>query len=611
MCGIVSIFAYNNPLGVDHEELRRIRDQMTHRGPDGSGEWYSEDGRVGLGHRRLAIIDLSERGNQPMKTEDSSLVITFNGEVYNYMSLRVELERKGYRFHSQSDTEVLLHLYAEKGSGMVNDLRGMFAFAIWDNKRKGLFIARDPFGIKPLYYADDGKTFYVASQVKALLRAAHMDTRPDAAGHVGFFLWGHVPEPFTLYRGIRALPAGGWLWVDASGRREQRRFFDISEVMACKPAGDKFLSLSESREILKEALLDTVRHHLVADVPVGVFLSAGMDSTALAALAREVGVEELLTVTLGFQEFIGTQNDEVPLAEVTARKLAANHTTRWVDREDFEQRLEHMLACMDQPTIDGVNTYFVSLAAHEAGLKVAISGVGGDELFAGYSDFQEIPLLVRVVRPIAKVPFLGRGFRFVSAPIVKHFTSPKYAGIFEYGGDWPGAYLLRRGLFMPWELHRVLDGELVREGWYGLRTLPALAGTIEGVENDRLGVTALETAWYMRNQLLRDTDWASMAHSLEVRVPFADTQLLRTVSSLVNSGRPPIKQDVLSSSSESLPPPLFNRSKTGFSVPVREWLAEQVCLDDQWSRQGLRGWARSLYARATQIGSERGSMRKV
>ena len=204
MCGIVSIFAYSHPSGVDREELRQIRDQMAHRGPDGSGEWYSEDRRVGLGHRRLAIIDLSDRGDQPMKTEDGNVVIAFNGEIYNYKHLRSELERKGYRFYSQSDTEVLLHLYAEKGVNMLNDLRGMFAFAIWDNKKKELFIARDPFGIKPLYYADDGKTFYVASQVKALLKASHMDTGPEAAGHVGLqrqlagnpLVKGPVPDRF-------------------------------------------------------------------------------------------------------------------------------------------------------------------------------------------------------------------------------------------------------------------------------------------------------------------------------------------------------------------------------------------------------------------------------
>ena len=218
MCGIAAIFAYHpNAADVDSQELGRIRDHMIARGPDGSGEWYSLDRRVGLAHRRLAIIDLSESGAQPMSGEGGQLVISFNGEIYNYRELRGDLERKGRVFRSQSDTEVLLHLYAEKGEAMVHDLRGMYAFAIWDARRCGLFLARDPFGIKPLYFADDGRSFRVASQVKALLAGGGVDTSPDAAGHVGFFLWGHVPEPHSLYQGIRALPAGSSLWVDGKG----------------------------------------------------------------------------------------------------------------------------------------------------------------------------------------------------------------------------------------------------------------------------------------------------------------------------------------------------------------------------------------------------------
>ena len=212
MCGIAGIYAYrNDALKVDRGELRRIRDHMTARGPDGCGEWFSEDGRVALGHRRLAILDLSERGAQPMVSADGQLIISFNGEIYNYRTLRAQLERKGYGFRSQSDTEVLLHLYAEKGEAMLEELRGMYAFALWDARKQGLLLARDPLGIKPLYYADDGATLQVASQVKALLKGGHIDTTPEPAGHVGFFLWGHVPEPYTFFKGIKALPAGSTL----------------------------------------------------------------------------------------------------------------------------------------------------------------------------------------------------------------------------------------------------------------------------------------------------------------------------------------------------------------------------------------------------------------
>ena len=334
MCGIVSIFAYNSPTGVDREELRRIRDHMVNRGPDGAGEWYLADNRIGLGHRRLAIIDLSETGAQPMQNEDGSLVITFNGEIYNYQTLRSQLEAKGYRFQSTSDTEVLLHLYAEKGTAMLDDLRGMFALAIWDNKKKELFLARDPFGIKPLYYADDNKSFRTASQVKALLAGGNIATSPEPAGHVGFFLWGHIPEQYTLYKGIRSLPAGSYMVVNQKGNKTTKKYCSITQIFADAEKPYVRLSKGEVHEQLRAALLDSVQHHLIADVPVGLFLSSGLDSTTLLALASERVTERLHTVILGFREYCGTNNDEVPLAEQAARYYGSSHRTIRVEKKD-------------------------------------------------------------------------------------------------------------------------------------------------------------------------------------------------------------------------------------------------------------------------------------
>jgi asparagine synthase (glutamine-hydrolysing) len=256
---------------------------------------------------------------------------------------------------------------------------------------------------------------------------------------------------------------------------------------------------------------------------------------------------------------------------------------------------------MDQPSIDGVNSYFVSLAAKEAGLKVALSGLGGDELFGGYSHFRDIPRMVSLVRPFAAIPGLGRGFRHLSAPLLKHLTSPKIAGLLEYGGDYAGAYLLRRGFYMPWELPDVLDGDLVRDGWRELATLSHLRQTIQGLNNSRLKVSALETCWYMRNQLLRDTDWASMAHSLEVRVPLVDVELTRTVARLVSAGYAPSKQDMADASAIPLPQEVLQRRKTGFSVPVREWLIESQANAGS-APPGLRGWAAALYAQNRKLG---------
>ena len=399
------------------------------RGPDGAGIWVANNKTVGLGHRRLAIIDLSPTGAQPMKTEDGHLTITYNGEIYNYKSLRTKLESQGYQFRSNSDTEVLLHLYREYGQTMVEHLRGMYAFALWDDEKSGLFLARDPFGIKPLYYADDGQTIRAASQVKALLVAGCSDTTPEPAGHVGFFLWGYVPEPFTLYKGIRALPAGTTLWVTQGGTHpEPRTFCDVAQEIA-RPHDTNFrMTKDETTKALGEALQDSVRHHMVSDVPVGVFLSAGLDSTSIAALAVGCSRKTLRTFTLGFEEYRGTQNDETLLATMVARKLCTRHETGWVQGKDFAQDMEKIFSAMDQPSIDGVNTYFVSKAAAQNGLKVVLSGLGGDELLGGYPSFQHIPKMMKVAAPFHAI---GRLFRIISEPVLRRFTSPKYAGVFR------------------------------------------------------------------------------------------------------------------------------------------------------------------------------------
>ncbi len=592
MCGIAIIFNYDSNGPVDCEELRRIRDRMEKRGPDGSGEWYSRDGRVGLGHRRLAIIDLSDRGAQPMTNEDQSLTIVFNGEIYNYQTIRAWLETKGYRFRSRSDTEVLLHLYAERGQEMLHDLRGMFAFAIWDNRKKGLFLARDPFGIKPIYYADDGKTFRAASQVKALLAGGKIGTSPEPAGHVGFFLWGCVPEPYTMYRGIRPIPAGSSVWIDQTGRKTLKSYITISDIIAEAGKTTADLSREEMRVRLRDALLDTVRHHLIADVPVGVFLSAGLDSGTLVGLASEFGKAQLHTATLAFKEYADTHDDESALSTLVADHYHTRHDTVWVSKKDFQEEVGPLLDAMDQPTTDGVNSYFVSKAAVQSGLKVAMSGLGGDELFGSYPSFRQVPRMARFFQPFSGRQLLGRSFRMVSALILKHYTSPKYAGLLEYGGSYGGAYLLRRGMFMPWELPKVLDGEIVREGWAELQTLSRLEETVRGIETDYLKVSALEMQWYMKNQLLRDTDWASMAHSLEVRVPLVDVNLLRALGPMLSGGNRPGKTDLALAPSRPLPPEIVKRGKTGFSVPVRDWMMGD---DGATAERGLRGWAKRIY----------------
>jgi asparagine synthase (glutamine-hydrolysing) len=593
MCGIAVIFAYDSRAAVvDRTRLLRCAERMTCRGPDGHGLWVAKSERVALGHRRLAIIDPTDRGAQPMMTPDGATVVSFNGEIYNYREIRSRLEKKGYCFRTGTDTEVLLHLYADQGEAMVHELRGMFAFALWDERTHRLFIARDPFGIKPLYYADNGQVFCAASEVKALLAFGEIDTRPEPAGHVGFFLWGHVPEPYTLYKGIRSLPAGSTMWIGRQGPMPARSYADLTAVLAAAELGSPSGDLRETTEQLHAALLDSVRHHLVADVEVGVFLSSGLDSAIVTALATELG-GHIRTVTLGFDEYRGGPADEIPTAKLIAQHYGTEEHVAWITREHFRTEFDRLLDRMDQPTIDGVNSYFVAQAASQLGLKVALSGLGGDELFAGYASFHQIARLVKGTGFIPGRRLLGRGFRVLSAPFLKRFTSPKFAGLLEYGGDFSGGYLLRRGLFLPWELPELLDGELVREGWNELQTMVRLDRTTEGISSNRLKVSALETTWYMRNQLLRDTDWTGMSHSLEIRVPLVDWTLWQTVAPLISAQPSLGKRAMAQSPRKPLPAVVIDRPKTGFNVPTNIWLEPRR--GQRHLQRGMRGWAKHVY----------------
>jgi asparagine synthase (glutamine-hydrolysing) len=577
MCGINGIFAYNPCAGIPTDsELLATREAMRSRGPDGAGVWWSGDRRCGLGHRRLAILDLSERAVQPMASGDGRYVVTFNGEIYNYPSLRKELEAEGAVFRSTSDTEVLLHLFACDGAMMVHRLRGMYAFAIWDSIARRLFLARDPYGIKPLYTANDGWTFRFASQVKALLAGGAVSRDPEPAGLVGFHLFGSVPEPFTLYREIRALPAGHGQWVDAAGPREPEPFARLAAIHA--DGARKAAPASELRDRVRVGVSDSVRAHLLADVEVGIFLSAGVDSGSLLGLMRDAGQSNIRAITLAFEEFAGSHEDEAPLAARVAAHYGASHVVRRVGKQEFEDDLPAIFDAMDQPSIDGVNTWFVSKAAKEAGLKVALSGLGGDELLAGYPSFLDLPRWRRRFGPLAAVPGLGRlarGLALTFAPRFAH-ANPKALGLLDHASSWAGAYLLRRGLFLPHELTQVMDAGLAREGLRRLRPLRGLsASLVPDPGSDVARVAVLESTQYMRNQLLRDADWAGMAHGVEIRLPLVDTTLLETLAPVMAEIRPGVGKNALSSApSLSLPNEILGRAKTGFGVPTSAWAGD-------------------------------------
>jgi asparagine synthase (glutamine-hydrolysing) len=592
MCGIAGFVSTDSAGPFAADAVRRMTDRMKLRGPDAEGIWHGSS--VVLGHRRLAILDLDARSTQPMHwsgsenaTARGNLTIVFNGEIYNFRELRDELESQGVAFRTTSDTEVLLALYARDREHMLPRLRGMFAFAIWNEAAQELFLARDPYGIKPLYYAETAQGLVFASQVKAILASGLVSATTEPAGLAGFYLWGSVPEPWTLYRGIHALPCGSSLLI--------RNGKPVSQPIVWSDIRENWrrpqtrLSPAELEERVRSAVLGSARAHLVSDVPVSVFLSSGIDSSAIAGLISQLG-SHVEGITVGFDEFSARQENEVPFAASIAQHYGLSHHVRRITRAEFEADIPAILSAMDQPSIDGVNTWFAAKAAAERGYKVVLSGVGGDELFYGYSLMRDLPVSARRGRLASSIP----GSRALVRAAISTFANgrhPKLHGIADFMDSLEGVYFLKRCLFLPDELPALIGPDLAREGLASLRAGHSCAGVgthrngkecPPGVSpahaiNDAAGVCLLDSTHYLRNQLLRDSDWASMAHSLELRTPLVDATLLHALST-VHSGfaNGAGKRMLAQSPARPLPESIINRPKSGFAVPMTEWLGAAV-----------------------------------
>lgn len=590
MCGLIAAFTEVSDIG---DGVRRAMLRMHRRGPDGEGFWQG-DGAC-LGHRRLAIIDLDARAAQPMHSADGRYVIVFNGEIYNYRDLRRQLEADGAVLRTHSDTEVLLELYARDGEAMLPKLRGMFAFVIWDTVARCAFAARDPYGIKPLYLARIRGGWLVASQVKALLATGLVDSAPDPQGQAGFWLLGSVPEPRTWYRDISVVPAGSWCRIDANRKLDgPHTWCDIGDAWRDAPACNA--TVADAQAQVRTAVLESVKQHLVADVPVGVFLSGGIDSGSLAGLMHDAGATHIKGITIAFAEFSGTHNDESPVAARIARQYDIEHHIRTVTRAEFEADLPRILDAMDQPSIDGINTWYAAKAVAELGLKVVVSGVGGDELFCGYSHFQRIPALVSRWDRVSRLPF-ARPLAGTAANLQARRTgNARWRWFTRTAGNFHGAYWLARGLFSPDQLPALTDNAPAIDPTELIR---AMSGDLPQDPVATIGL--LESKAYLRNQLLRDSDWASMDHSVELRTPLVDAWLLRDLMPLLRGfGRLQGKALLARSPSQPLPDDIITRRKTGFGIPVERWLREAS--DAANLEGGSRGWARYVareYVRAT------------
>jgi len=513
-------------------------------------------------------------------------MITFNGEIYNYRELREELLHDGLKLRTESDTEVLLELFVKHGPAAFSRLIGMFALAIRDEREKTVWLARDTYGIKPLYYADDGWTLRAASQVKALIAGGAISSTPEPAGIVGFYLWGAVPEPFTLYQEIRLVPPGHFVKVGALGPEIPAPFLTLESLYQVGEASNL------AKATIREAVLDSVRRHLIADVPVGLFLSAGIDSSALLSAIHTLDTERAgatTAVTLSFSEYSNSLYDEAPLAKAIAAQYGAQHLVRKVDENEFHADLPAILEAMDQPSIDGINTWFVSKAANEAGLKVVLSGVGGDELFAGYPSFRQLPRWRAWLTLPARIPGLGLASQALLRGVGSGMgISPKLAGLLRHGGTWAGLYLLRRGLFLPHDLKTLLDPELLARGLHRLSNQGVMSKIqCDMPQNPIARVSFMESAFYMRNQLLRDADWASMAHSLELRTPLVDIELLRKIAPMQHA----LSNKSMFADAMDLRSEIRDRPKTGFTTPIGRWIGSAVQDNtEHWARS----WARRV-----------------
>lgn len=569
MCGIAGIMAHAGYPPVDADLLKSSSDALRERGPDSQGIWLDPAQSIGFAHRRLSIIDLSDAASQPMHHVGNRYSIIFNGEIYNYRALRAELSARGEVFRTHGDTEVILALYAREGAAMLRRLRGMYAIAIWDAETRSLFLARDPYGIKPLYYAEQASRFSFASQVRALLTDKAISRRLSLPGYAGYQLWGSIPEPHTLFDAVKSLPAGHFLRVSSSGSMAGPVEFDtLTEHY--HPRAKRM-----DKGDIRSALLDSVQHHLEADVEVGCFLSGGIDSGALVGLMRDCGQMRIKTFTLAFGEFRGTELDEADAAAAVARQYATDHHVETISQADFSNSLPAILEAIDQPTIDGVNTWFVSRAVHRAGLKVALSGVGGDELFCGYSTFDTVPAMVRRMAALHRMPLLGPTVGKVLSGVARQAlgSRPKAAHYVAHSRSISDAYILRRSVRPPAQLIDEDHQGIMVQGLEQLAAEQGLDAMIAGVTHSRQQVSILESGQYMRNQLLRDSDWASMAHSLELRTPLVDIALLDRVARYQPYFSESAGKKLLGTApSVPLPPDVLNRKKSGFAIPVAQWI---------------------------------------
>lgn len=555
MCGICGIVGARGEIPV-----RKMVRTLAHRGPDDSGIWNK--GLVTFGHCRLAVIDTSGAGHQPMANPDNSVCLTYNGEIYNFETLKNDLEEKGYVFRGRSDSEVILNLYLEYGKECLKHMRGMFSFAIWDDRKKELFAARDRLGIKPFLFYHDGGTFVFSSELRALLASGSVEKEIDMVSVRSYIKYGSVSAPGTMIKGIRQLMPSSWLSLKG-GKLTTRNYWDPSIRRSDPP------ELTEEEHIrqVSDLLRESVNIHTVSDVPIGVFLSGGLDSSIITALAHNNSKNPLTALSVVFEE---GSYDESAYSGMITEKFGVEHRKVLLRGEDIYSKLPKIFDSMDQPGMDGFNTYIISEAAKNCGLKVALSGLGGDELFAGYSFFKDIGMVLNFLNITKRLPEKIK--KKLLNNLGHALTSRKWLKILyslTEGKHLDDIYHIKRSVFMEHEVDRITGADLLNGN-------ADFSNPDKNKLHDQIQeLSLLELNNYVRDTLLPDSDRMSMANSLEVRFPYLDHRLVEKILQIpgkMKTGGSYPKELLVRASGITFPEQFSRRPKKGFVLPFDIWI---------------------------------------
>jgi len=555
MCRISGIIAANNSRENIYMDVKSMCNSLSHGGPDDEGMYLADHGRLCFGHRRLSLLDLSPLGHQPMADSQQRYWLVFNGEIYNFLELKNQLISKGHTFKSTSDTEVILAAYEQWGTESFKLFNGMFAFALYDSEKQEVFLVRDSAGIKPLYYHIDAEGELIfASEVKAFMEVdSNWEQNPD--WRLLLLCFGHIPEPYTTLKGVQSLVKGTYLQFDLNAKR-------VKNIVQFRELGFKEIKIKDKKEAIKliqEKLRAAVERHLISDAPIGLFLSGGIDSSLLTLIAAERVKDQLHTLSVTFAE---ESFSEQEYQQAVISQINCKHNYCSIGKTDLESNLNTIISAYDQPSNDGINSWFISKCAYDNGLKAVLSGLGSDEVFGGYPSFDRMNTLYKIKNLPASVLALSK--YIPSGPLQRISWMQIKEPI--------GLYLTLRGLCTLEEASK-LSGLSRPEVINKLNNL-----NFSPFQNNlpkEQAASWLEFNMYMQNQLLKDSDYMSMQHALELRVPFLDQEFLDTVFSIDtellygHKGIP--KQLLIDAFKDIMPEKIWNRKKMGFSFPFQKW----------------------------------------